>query len=148
MYHPKVPYFFFSPAKFIFYTFLGKTDWMNEKAVFFFFRDRKKKKTAVSFEWMNGLWTLPDQKKKKTGKISKNLQKWTVFFFFRSAGKKKKQDSEIWMNEWPTNFSAEKKKYGTFDVVLSKVWFCISKFKAVVRLRDVPFGREHFKARG
>ena len=33
-------------------------------------------------------------------------------------------------------------------VVLSKVWFCMSKFKAMVRLRDVPFGREDFKARG
>ena len=62
----KVPYFIFSPAKFIFYTFLGKIDWMNEKAVFFF--SATGKKNSFDIEWMNDMWTFPGKKKHKKKK--------------------------------------------------------------------------------
>ena len=116
---------------------------MNEKAVFFFSSDGKKKKQH--WDRMNE-WTCElFQEKKKTEKTPKNAEKkkhnllfnkiietppdfeWmanelflgkkkkqVVFFFFPLRGKKKKRISGFWMNEWAMNFSAEKKKYGTF----------------------------------
>ena len=54
---------FFSPEKFIFYTFLGKTDWMNEKAVFFF--PRPEKKNSSEIEWMNEHVNFSRKKKKQ-----------------------------------------------------------------------------------
>ena len=77
---PKVPYFFFFTAKFIFYTFLAKIDWMNEKAVFFFPVTEKKKTALRSNEWMN-IWTFPG--KKKTEKTPKNAGKKTQHFLIK-----------------------------------------------------------------
>ena len=126
--------FFFAPEKFVFVHFLRNIEWMNEKAVFFFFR-------IVFFfpaskiEWMNDMWTFPWKKKhknhtkirekknttnfaKKNGfpqnpdewpmNFSRNKKNQLVFFFSRFAGKKK-QHFGIWMNEWPVNFSGKKK---------------------------------------
>ena len=64
----KVPYFIFSTGKLIFYTFLGKINWMNEKSLFFFRALKKKKRFVI--EWMNDMWTLAEKKKQKNAKIS------------------------------------------------------------------------------
>ena len=69
----KVPYFIFSTGKLIFYTFLGKIDWMNEKSVFFFFFAPWKKKKQLCY-WMNE-WHVNFGRKKKNQKNAKISEK-------------------------------------------------------------------------
>ena len=94
--------FFFSRKKFMFYTFLEKIDWLNEKAVFFFFQRQKKKNTDLrSNEWMT-FWTFTGKKKHKKkntvlkekkmalDQLLQKKKKITQFvFFFPDSGKKK-----------------------------------------------------------
>ena len=129
---------FFFTAKFIFYTFLAKIDWMNEKAVFFF--PVTEKKNSIEIEWMNEHMNFSRKKKqKKHPKMRKkkhNLlfnkiietppdfewmanelflgKKKQVVFFFPASRKKKNEFQDFeWMNG-PWTFP-RKKKYGTFD---------------------------------
>ena len=64
--------FFFSPEKFVFVHFWGKSnEWM--KMLFFFF-PKPKKKNSSEIEWMNDMWTFP-WKKKNTHKQPKMREK-------------------------------------------------------------------------
>ena len=109
--------FFFFLKKFMFCTFLGKIDWLNEKAVFFFPAAEKKNTDLRSIEWMT-LWTFTGKKntKKKYSFWKKKNGPRPTFadciFFFRILEKKYTILDFDWLNGQRT-FSG-KKKYGTF----------------------------------